>query len=123
MSSLRQIEKAVEGGSEQGSLNGTTSVEIVATPAAGFTRVVERISFVNVDTATVDIRARVLNSAVHTEFDNSLTLAVDGKFRPVDSASELRLVVGDSLTAVMGGAAATTNPTWVACWRDEPDPT
>lgn len=122
MSSLRQIEKAVEGGSEQGSLNGTTSVEIVPTPAAGFTRVVERISFLNIDTAAVAIRARVLNTAVHTEFDNSLTLAVDGKFVPVDGASELRLVVGDSVTALMGAAAMTTNPTWVATWRDEPTP-
>ncbi len=123
MSSLRQIEKAVVGGSEQGSLNGTTNVEIVPTPGAGFTRVVERVSFLNIDTATVAIRARVLNTAVHTEFDNSLTLTIDSKFVPVDGASELRLVVGDSVTALMGDVATTTNPTWIACWRDEPDPT
>ena len=123
MGNLRQLEKAIVGSSEQGTTNGTSSQEVVATPAAGFTRVVERISFVNIDSAVVDIRVRVLNSAVNSEFDNVKALAVDGSFHPVDSSTELRLVVGDSVTVVLGAAATTTDPSWVASWRDEPIPT
>lgn len=123
MGSLRQLEKATVGSSQQGSTTGTSSQEVVPTPAAGFTRVVERMSFVNIDTAPVDIRVRVLNTAVNSEFDNVKALAVDGSFRPVDSSKELRLVVGDSVTVVLGAAAATTEPSWVASWRDEPIPT
>ena len=50
-------------------------------------------------------------------------LAVDGQFDPVDSTKELRLVVGDSVTAVLGGTVTTNQPSWIAAWRDEPDPT
>jgi hypothetical protein len=123
MGNLRQLERAIEGGSDQGSLNGTTSVELVATAPTGFTRVVERLSFLNVDSAQVAIRARVtVAGPTHYEFDNDLALAVNGNFHPVTSAQELRLSPGESVTGIMDSAPTTTNPTWVACWRDEPTP-
>lgn len=119
---LRQIETEDRGDSGHGSLNGTTSVEIVPAPAAGYTRIVECIRFVNKDTAAVDIRVRkTVTGPTHYEFDNSIGLGVSGTFAPVDRTREVRLSPTDeSITAVMGGAAATTNPTWISAWRDVP---
>ena len=120
---LRQLERSAAAGATKGSLNGTNSVTIVAAPAAGFMRRVECVRFVNVDTAAVDIRLRLtIAGPTHYECDNVIALAVDGKFFPVEGADVIWLDTTDSLTAVMGGAAATTNPTWVSGWVDVPVP-
>jgi len=122
MSLFRQHEVEDRGGSAHGSLNGTTSVEIVPAPAADFTRIVESIRFVNKDTAAVDIRIRkTITGPTHYEFDNAITLAVNGKFSPVTGADRIRLTAtGQSITALMAAGPATTNPTWIASWRDVP---
>ena len=122
MSLFRQHEIEDRGGSAHGSLNGTTSVEIVPAPAADFTRIVESIRFVNKDSAAVDIRVRkTITGPTHYELDNAIALAVNGKFFAVSGADTLRLTgTTQSITAVMGAGAATTNPPWVASWRDVP---
>lgn len=120
MSLLRLLELEDRGASNHGSLNGTTAVDLVTAPASGYTRVVESIRFVNKDTAAVDIRVRkTVGGSTHYEFDNALGLVVDGKFAPVSAEHPIRLTATDQkITAVMGGAAATTNPSFVASYRD-----
>jgi hypothetical protein len=121
MSEYRQLELEDRGGSAHGALDGTTPVEIVPAPAAGFTRIVESIRFVNVDTAAVDIMIRKTVGASDYDFDRAMALAADGKFFPIEGADTIRLTDTDqSVTAVMGGAAATDDPTWIASWRDVP---
>lgn len=119
---LRQLELSDAAGNAYGSLNGATSVEVVPAPAAGFTRQVRALRFVNKDSAAVDIRLRVtIAGPTYYEIDNALALAVDGKFFPIEGSEEIRLTTSESLTAVMAGAAATTNPTYFACWVDVPE--
>lgn len=123
MSYLRRHEFEARGGGAHGSLNGASSVDIVTAPAAGFVRVVDSVRMVNKDTAAVTIRVRkTVAGPTDYEFDNVSALAVDGKFDPVDTTLPIRLAVDEKITAIMSGAAATTNPTWVASWVDVPEP-
>ena len=123
MSLLRLLELEDRGGGGHGALNGATPVEIVASPAAGFVRRVDSIRIAQIDTAAVTIRIRkTVAGPTNYEFDSAVALATDSKFDPVDGQSIVRLAAGESITAVMGGAAATTNPTWVASWVDVPEP-
>lgn len=123
MSYLRRHELEARGGGGHGSLNGTTAVVLVAAPAAGFVRVVDSIRMTNIDSAAVTIRVRkTVAGPVDYEFDSAITLAVDAKFDPVGGDNVVRLAVDESITAVMGGAAATTDPSWVASWVDVPEP-
>jgi len=123
VSYLRQVERSAKAGATKGSLNGTNPVTIVAAPGAGYMRRVESVRFVNKDTAAVDIRLRLtVAGPTNYECDCVIGLAVDGKFLPLEGADVLWLGTTDSLTAVMGGAAATTNPTWVSGWVDVPVP-
>ena len=118
---LRQSERSEQADTAHGSLNGTTSVEIVGEPPAGFTRRIECVRFVNKDSAAVTIRLRkTVAGPTHYECDNVVALAVDGKFFPVEVDSVVRLIAGESLTAVMSGAAATLDPTWISSWVDVP---
>lgn len=106
-------------GSNHGSLNGTTPVTIVAAPGASTTRTIRSIRFVNIDTAAVTIRIRKVVAGTPYEFDNSVTLATDGKFNPVHDDQIINLTATDqSVTALMAGAPATTNPTFIASWID-----
>jgi len=123
VSLLRRLEREARGGTAHGSLNGATPVEFVATPAAGFVREVDSVRLANIDTAAVDIHIRkTVAGPTNYEFDSAMALAVNGKFDPVDSQHVVRLAEGESITAVMGGAAATTNPAWIASWVDVPVP-
>jgi hypothetical protein len=120
---LQPVEGAAAAGAAKGSLNGTSAVTIVAAPGTGFMRRVESVRFVNIDTAAVDIRLRLtVAGPTNYECDCVIALAVDGKFFPVEGSDVIWLGTTDSLTAVMGGAAATTNPTWVSGWVDVPVP-
>lgn len=119
MSLLRLLELEDRGGSAHGALDGTTPVEIVPAPDTGITRIVESIRFVNIDSAPVDIMVRKTVGASDYDFDRAMALAADGKFFPVEGADTIRLTDTDqSITAVMGGSAASDDPTWVASWRD-----
>ncbi len=122
MSLLRRFELEDRRGSSQGSLNGTTSVEIVAAPASGFVREVDFIDFFNCDSAAVDIRIRkTITGPIHYEFDRNAALAVNGHFAPLTTSKRLQLTAtSQSVTAVMGAAKTTTDPTWIASWKDIP---
>ncbi len=124
MALLHRQEREVAGGAAHGSLNGTSEVELVPDDIPdGHTRVVEDLRFVNVDTARVTIRVRKVESATPYQVDVAKNLAVDGVFRPLGGEDgELRLLQGETVTALMAAAAATTNPTWAVSWRDEPIP-
>jgi hypothetical protein len=120
---LRQLEIAEAGGGDHGELDGTNSVELVPAPAAGFVRVVDSIRMTNIDSAAVTIRVRkTVTGPVDWEFDSAIALAADGKFDPVDGDHVIRLAEDESITAIMAGAAATTDPTWVSSWVDVPEP-
>lgn len=107
-------------GSNQGSLNGVTPVEIVPAPASGVQRAVRSIRFVNKDTGTVTIRVRKLVSGTPYEFDAAVALAVDGKFDPTDGDEVVALTATThSITALLAAAPATTNPSFVASWVDK----
>lgn len=121
MSLLRLLELQDRGGTNHGSLNGVTSVDIVVAPAAGYTRVVECVRFYNCDSAAVDIQARkTIAGPTHYIFDRSPTLAVGAVFAVAKGGEAIRLAATEKITAVMGGAAATTNPTWISAWKDVP---
>lgn len=120
---LRQLELAAESGGAQGSLNGASSVELVAEPAAGFVRCVDSVRILNIDTAVVTITVRkTIAGPTHYAFDQATALVVNTAWNPVDASKVIRLAVDESITALMAGAAATTNPTWVASWIDVPVP-
>ena len=109
----------VTPGSNHGNLNGTTPVTIVAAPGAGVQRTVRSVRFANIDTAAVTIRVRKTVAGTPYEFDSVTGLVVDGKFWPLSNDDVLNLTATDqSLTAVMGGAAATTNPSFEASYID-----
>lgn len=107
-------------GSSQGSLNGVTPVTVIPAPGAGVERAGRSIRMVNKDTAIVTIRVRKLVAGTPFEFDNVVALVVDGKFNPLDGDDIVNLTATDqSVTALMGGAAVTTNPTFVSSWVDK----
>lgn len=124
MSLLRRFELEERGDSDQGALNGVTSVEIVPAPASGFTRRVESIRFVNKDTVAQLIRVRkTITGPTHYEFSNSGTIEANQTYEPVTPESPVRLTDTDqSVTALMDSAITTTNPSWVASWVDVPVP-
>lgn len=119
---LKIIESAAPAnvyGSNQGSLNGITAVEIVAAPSASTTREIRSIRLVNKDTIVQNIRIRKLVSGTPYEFGNSIALAVSGVFNPVLDADVIYLTdTTQSITAIMDGAAITTNPVFIASWID-----
>lgn len=120
---LRQLELAAAGGGQPFEFDGTTPVEVVPSPAAGFVRVVDSVRIANIDTAAVTIRVRVtIAGPTDYEFDSTIALAANGKFDPVDGDHVVRLAEGQSITAVMDAGAATNDPTGVASWIDVPEP-
>jgi len=106
-------------GSNHGSLNGTTPVTLVSAPGAGVQRSVRSIRFANIDTAAVTIRVRKTVAGTPYEWDSITGLVVDGKFWPLSGSDVLNLTATDqSLTALMAGAPATTNPSFEASYID-----
>jgi len=119
---LRQLESEDRGGSARGALNSTTSVEVVATPDAGFTRR-SKLWVQNKDTAAVILRLRVtVAGPTHYEW-YSESLALDnpgtaaGGHVAVDCPD---LQNGETISAVLDAAIATNQPAWVSSWVDVP---
>jgi hypothetical protein len=102
--------------SADGTLNGTTPVTIVAAPGASTSRDVRFVNIYNADTAAVTIALRYLNTAA-TRVLWKITL------QPGESVKDETLPVLDtvnkSITAIMSGAPATTQPDFVATYGDE----
>lgn len=95
-------------GGDDGTLNGTTPVTIVASPAAATQRMIQQITIQNRDTAVVTITLRKVSAGGTRQIwsgdlDVGDTLIWEGGV--LDATT-------DSITAVMSAAAATTNPDW-----------
>lgn len=113
---------ATTPGSADGTLNGTTPVTLVAAPAGttGHTaRIVRSIIIHNADTAAVTVTIRYV-SATGTRKQYTRTLAVAGDFT---FGAKGEVIVLDattkSITAVMSGAPATTQPDFSTSWLDQ----
>lgn len=99
----------------EGSLNGTTAVDIVAAPSSGNRHVIRSVKICNKDTAAVTIE--VYKDKGGTEYriwrgtlDVNDTIVFDeGDIEVLDATNE-------ALKAEMSGAAATTNPTFTASY-------
>jgi hypothetical protein len=105
-------------GANDGALNGEAAVTIVAAPGASARRLVRSITICNVDTADVVVTVRYVNNA-STRIIWSGTLEVGDTWQWGDDGSVIVLdTTTKSITAVMGGAAATTNPDFTAGYGD-----
>jgi len=104
----------IEGGND-GTLNGVNEVTIVAAPAAATRRLVKTISISNVDTAAVVVEVRLKETA-------NLRVIWEGTLDVKDTLVVYEPIILDtvdkSITALMAGAAATTNPDFTASWGD-----
>lgn len=102
-------------GANDGTLNGTSSVTLVAAPGSGVSRTVRLISLYNADTASVTVSVRYTNSGNHRLLAK-VTLAAGEAF-VYDEAVVLD-TTAKSITAVMSAAPATTNPDFVVAYGD-----
>lgn len=102
-------------GADDGTLNGTTPVTLVSAPASSTNRLVKTITIQNRDTAVVTVTLRKVSGGGTRQLwkgdlDVGDTLIWNDPIILDDTSS--------SITAVMSGAAATTNPDWTASWGD-----
>jgi hypothetical protein len=103
-------------GDDDGTLNGVTAVTIVGSPAASTRRMIRTITIQNRDTAVVTVTLRKVNGANTRQLwkgdlDVGDTLIWDDPL--------VLNATNKSITAVMSGAAATTNPDWTSTWADD----
>lgn len=98
-----------------GSLNGTTEVDLVAAPGSGVRRVVKSVTIQNRDSATVTLTVRYKSAGGTRQIWK-------GDLQPGDTWTDDTVRVldttGKSLAAVLGGAPATTNPDFVVSYAD-----
>ena len=103
-----------EGGND-GTLNGVNEVTIVVAPAAATRRLVRSITISNVDTAAVVVEVRLKETA-------NLRVIWEGTLAVGDTLAISDIIVlntvNKSITALMAGAAATTDPDFTASWGD-----
>lgn len=109
---------AFDVGGDDGTLNGATPVTLVAAPGAGVERVIPEkgLSVFNRDTASVTVTISKVSSGGTRTID-TVILATGEKY-----SNDTKIVLDattDSITAVMSGAAATTNPDYVCSWGDQ----
>jgi hypothetical protein len=103
--------------SNDGTLNGTTPVTLVASPAASIQRIVKALTIQNRDTAAVTVTVRFVNGA-NTRQICVITLAVNDQIIFGEEDYLVLDATNKSITAVMSGAPATTNPDFVAHYAD-----
>ena len=102
-----------------GTLNGTTAVTIIAASGREFRRIVKSIIIQNRDTAAVTVTIRYLNGANTRQVwtgsiavnDTLVWGANEGEWLLLDDTTK-------SITAVMSGAAATTNPDYIGYFEE-----
>lgn len=122
MTLLRQIETEAAHGLTVGETTGATAAEVVASPAAGFVRVVRSLRYHNLDTVAATIRTSVFDgTTTYVEID-SATKATGEVHRVLTEGEVIHLPEGYSLTVVLDGAVTTDEPTWAASWTDVPVP-
>lgn len=102
-------------GSNHGTLNSTTEVVLVAAPGASVRRVIVTLEIHNRDTAPVTLTVRYKDGGTTRQI-RKVTLAsldtyqLSGRY-VLDTTSK-------SITAVLSGAPATTQPDFVATYGD-----
>ena len=102
-------------GANDGALNGTTEVTLVAAPGAGVKRTVQMIAIYNADTAAVTLTVQYDHGGTD-RIMYKVTLAVG---ETLEIGGPLVLDDTDKLIeAKLGDAAATTNPSFVAAYGD-----
>jgi len=106
---------AYAGGSNDGTLNGTSEVTLVAAPGANTTRTLAYLSIFNADTAAVTVTIKFANDAARRVLVKA-TLAV-GQSLPYKYPVVMEATT-KSIIAIMSGAAATTNPAFYASYGD-----
>ena len=105
-----------EGGND-GVLAGITSVILISPPAASTRRVVKHITISNQDTAVVTLTVRKTHGVnVRVIWEGQLEpnytwIFGDGDVLVLDD-------IDQSVTAVLSGAPATTQPDFTASWGD-----
>lgn len=104
-------------GANDGALNGTTEVTLVAAPAAATRRIVKSVTICNVDTVANEILVYVLNGA-SLRYLCKATLAVKDSLVFGEEDFIVLDGTGKSLRAKMGAAVTTTNPDFNACYAD-----
>lgn len=102
-------------GSNDGTLNSTTPVTVVAAPGASVQRQVHWISITNKDTAAVTLTLNLVNG-VSTRRLTQIVMAVGDNLLWNDNL--VLDTTAKSVTAVLGGAVATTQPDFVASYGD-----
>jgi hypothetical protein len=105
-------------GANDGALNGTTAVVLIAAPAAATRRLVRYLAVQNRDTAAVVLTVRYVNGANARQIwsgtlqqGDTWEWGEDGSVITLDTTSK-------SIQAVLGGAPATTQPDFVATYAD-----
>lgn len=102
-------------GSNDGTLNSTTPVTIVAAPGASVQRQVHWISVTNKDSTAVTLTLNLVNG-VNTRRLAKVILAVDDNFLWNDNI--VLDTTSKSVTAVLAGAVAATQPDFAAAYGD-----
>ncbi len=102
-------------GSNDGALDGTTAVTLVAAPGADTARTVQLITIYNADTAAVTVTVQLDNDGTDRILVKA-TLAVGNTLR-IDGPLVLDATT-KKIEAVMSAAAATTNPAFYSCYGD-----
>lgn len=102
-------------GNSNGTLNGTTEVDVVAAPAASTQRMVRNITFFNRDASSVEITLKYDDNGVKRHLDKQSVAAGQAwKYEVLQVLDD----TNDKLTAVLT-AAPTTQPDFVANWADK----
>lgn len=102
-------------GANDGALNGTTAVTVVAAPGAGVVRTAQTIFIYNADTAAVTVTVQLDNDGTDRILVK-VTLAVGDTLR-IDGPLVLDATT-KKIEAVMSAAAAATNPAFYSCYGD-----
>lgn len=106
---------AVLAGANEGALNGTTPVTVVAAPGASTQRIVRNVKISNKDTAAVTVTLSKNKAATLRELCE-VTLEA-GDILLYDDVIVLD-ATDESVEAVLSGAAATTNPDYDSSYAD-----
>lgn len=104
-------------GQKDGTLNGTTAVDVIDAPAASTRRICTTLSIFNADTAAVTVTVRYNNNGT-SRIICKATLQVGERL----SLDQNDLTILDATTkkiqALLAAAAATTNPDYVSTYAD-----
>lgn len=99
-----------------GTLNGTSYVDVVAAPASSTYRTLGVVNFYNADTAAVEITLALDNNGTVRVLYKTTVQSGDSFIydAPINLDATTK-----KLKAKMTSAAATTNPDWVSSYSDK----